>query len=54
MGEFFLPYGVKGIGAQPIIPTAAAVANAVNDAIGVSVRITPDFREDLQVSPERA
>ncbi len=33
--------GAKGIGEPPIIPTAAAVANAVCDAIGVRVRDLP-------------
>jgi len=39
------PYGAKGIGEAAINPTAAAVANAVANAIGVRIRdlpITPD------------
>lgn len=39
------PYGAKGIGEITLIPTAAAVANAVAHAVGVRVRelpITPD------------
>ncbi|MBI4530146.1 MAG: xanthine dehydrogenase family protein molybdopterin-binding subunit [Candidatus Latescibacteria bacterium] len=40
------PFGAKGVGEPPIIPTPAAVANAVYDAIGV--RIT-----DLPITPER-
>jgi CO/xanthine dehydrogenase Mo-binding subunit len=39
--------GVKGIGEPPIIPTAAAVANAIFDAIGVRVRDLPSHREKL-------
>jgi xanthine dehydrogenase YagR molybdenum-binding subunit len=39
--------GVKGIGEPPIIPTAAAVANAIFDAIGVRVRDLPCRREKL-------
>jgi CO/xanthine dehydrogenase Mo-binding subunit len=35
------PYGVRGVGEQPTLPTAAAVANAVSDAIGVSIRDLP-------------
>jgi CO/xanthine dehydrogenase Mo-binding subunit len=31
------PYGAKGVGEPPIVPTAAAVANAIYDAIGVRV-----------------
>jgi CO/xanthine dehydrogenase Mo-binding subunit len=38
--------GSKGVGEPPIIPTPAAIANAVADAIGV--RIT-----DLPITPER-
>ncbi|HEY1486920.1 MAG TPA: molybdopterin cofactor-binding domain-containing protein, partial [Micromonosporaceae bacterium] len=39
------PYGAKGLGEIVIVPTAAAVANAVAHAIGVRIRdlpITPD------------
>jgi xanthine dehydrogenase molybdenum-binding subunit len=40
------PYGAKGVGEPPIIPGAAAVANAIHDAIGV--RVT-----ELPITPER-
>ena len=39
--------GSKGLGEPPIVPTAAAIANAVYDAIGVRITalpITPDAR----------
>lgn len=39
------PYGAKGVGEGAIIPTAAAIANAIYDAIGVrffSLPITPE------------
>jgi len=39
------PYGSKGAGEAPLIPTAAAIANAVSNAIGVtfySLPITPE------------
>lgn len=39
------PVGAKGAGEPPIIPTAAAIANAVYNAVGVRIRdlpITPD------------
>lgn len=39
--------GAKGIGEPPLIPTAAAVANAIFDAIGVRVRDLPCKRERL-------
>lgn len=33
--------GAKGAGEPPIIPTAAAIGNAVYDAIGVRIKSTP-------------
>jgi len=40
------PYGAKGVGEPPLIPTAAAVANAIYDAVGVRVMRLP-------ITPER-
>ncbi len=40
------PYGAKGVGEAPLIPTAAAVANAVSDALGIKI-------DRLPVTPER-
>ncbi len=40
------PYGSKGVGEAPLIPTAAAIANAVSDAIGVRI-------EELPITPEK-
>ncbi len=40
------PWGAKGIGEPAIIPTAAAIANAVSDALGYqinSIPLTPEF-----------
>src|SRR4051812_1630816 len=39
--------GSKGIGEPPIIPTAAAVANAIRDATGADVRSLPITREEM-------
>ena len=39
--------GSKGIGEPPIIPTAAAIANAIRDATGADVRSLPITREEL-------
>jgi len=39
------PYGAKGIGEIVVVPTAAAIANAIYDAVGVRIKdlpITPD------------
>jgi CO/xanthine dehydrogenase Mo-binding subunit len=40
------PYGVRGVGEVPIVPPLAAVANAIEDAVGVRVY-------DLPISPPR-
>ncbi|TET38476.1 MAG: xanthine dehydrogenase family protein molybdopterin-binding subunit [Planctomycetota bacterium] len=40
------PYGAKGIGEAGLIPTAAAIANAVESAIGARIR-------DLPITPEK-
>lgn len=42
------PYGAKGIGELPTVPIAAAIANAVYDAIGVRVTELPITQEMLQ------
>jgi xanthine dehydrogenase YagR molybdenum-binding subunit len=39
--------GAKGIGEPPIIPTAAAIANAIFDATGVRIRDLPITRDML-------
>ena len=41
-----VPYGLRGVGEMPIVPVAAAVANAVRRAIGVRVTQMP-------MTPER-
>jgi CO/xanthine dehydrogenase Mo-binding subunit len=40
------PFGAKGVGEAGVIPVAAAVANAVRDAIGVRLTALP-------MTPER-
>ncbi|UCE59671.1 MAG: xanthine dehydrogenase family protein molybdopterin-binding subunit [Phycisphaerales bacterium] len=40
------PYGAKGVGESPLIPVAAAVANAVYNAAGVRIR-------ELPLTPEK-
>jgi xanthine dehydrogenase YagR molybdenum-binding subunit len=39
--------GSKGLGEPPIIPTAAAIANAIRDATGADVRRLPISREEM-------
>ena len=45
--------GAKGIGEPPLIPTAAAIANAVFDAVGIRVRELPIRREKLLTAVEQ-
>lgn len=40
------PYGARGVGEPPVIPTAPAVVNAIFDALGVRIK-------ELPVTPER-
>ena len=39
--------GSKGLGEPPIIPLAAAVANAIRDATGANVHELPITREEM-------
>jgi xanthine dehydrogenase molybdenum-binding subunit len=41
------PFGAKGIGEPGLVPTAAAIANAIHNACGVWVRELPIKRENL-------
>jgi CO/xanthine dehydrogenase Mo-binding subunit len=40
------PFGARGVGEPPVVPVAAAIANAIRDAVGA--RMT-----QLPMSPER-
>jgi carbon-monoxide dehydrogenase large subunit len=44
------PYDVKGIGENPNTPVAAAIANAVEDAIGVRIRDLPVTAEKVHAA----
>ena len=46
--------GSKGLGEPPIIPTAAAIANAIRDATGADVRSLPVTREEMLAALARA
>src|SRR5207342_3308859 len=39
--------GSKGLGEPPIVPTAAAIANAIRDATGADVTTLPITREEI-------
>jgi xanthine dehydrogenase YagR molybdenum-binding subunit len=45
--EHLTNLGAKGLGEPPIIPTAAAIANAIRDATGADVRSLPISREEM-------
>lgn len=40
------PYGAKGVGEPPVVPVAAAIANAIRDAVGARVA-------EIPMTPER-
>jgi len=40
------PFGAKGMGEAALLPTSAAIANAIDDAIGVRIK-------DLPITPEK-
>jgi xanthine dehydrogenase YagR molybdenum-binding subunit len=46
--------GSKGLGEPPIIPTAAAIANAIRDATGADVRSLPIDRAEMLAALARA
>ncbi|HEU5445264.1 MAG TPA: molybdopterin cofactor-binding domain-containing protein, partial [Pseudolabrys sp.] len=46
-GEGVGPYHVKGIGENPISPAAPAIANAIEDAVGVRIKDLPITAEKI-------
>src|SRR5439155_230263 len=45
--EHLTNLGSKGLGEPPIVPTAAAIANAIRDATGADIRSLPITREEM-------
>jgi len=45
--EHLTNLGSKGLGEPPIVPTAAAIANAIRDATGADLRRLPITREEM-------
>jgi xanthine dehydrogenase YagR molybdenum-binding subunit len=45
--EHLTNLGSKGLGEPPIVPTAAAIANAIRDATGADARSLPITREEM-------
>ena len=52
--EHLTNLGSKGLGEPPIIPTAAAIANAIRDATGAEIRELPISREEMLRALETA
>ena len=52
--EHLTNLGAKGLGEPPIIPTAAAIANAIRDATGADIRSLPITREEMLRALEEA
>jgi xanthine dehydrogenase YagR molybdenum-binding subunit len=52
--EHLTNLGSKGLGEPPIVPIAAAIANAIRDATGADVRELPITREELLRALEAA
>jgi xanthine dehydrogenase YagR molybdenum-binding subunit len=45
--EHLTNLGSKGLGEPPIVPTAAAIANAIRDATGAEIHELPISREEM-------
>ena len=52
--EHLTNLGSKGLGEPPIVPTAAAIANAIRDATGADVRSLPISRQEMLRALEEA
>ncbi|MEX2464306.1 MAG: molybdopterin cofactor-binding domain-containing protein, partial [Gaiellaceae bacterium] len=52
--EHLTNLGSKGLGEPPIIPTAAAVVNAIRDATGADIRSLPVTREEMLAALKEA
>jgi CO/xanthine dehydrogenase Mo-binding subunit len=44
------PYGAMSIGEPPVIPTAAAIANAIHDAVGARIYDLPITAEKVRAA----
>jgi CO/xanthine dehydrogenase Mo-binding subunit len=53
-GEGLGPFGARGIGEPPIGPCAAAIANAIADAVGVRPTVLPITPEQVLACVDRA
>jgi CO/xanthine dehydrogenase Mo-binding subunit len=44
------PFGAKGVGEPPVVPVAAAIANAIRDAVSVRMTELPMTSERVFIS----
>jgi CO/xanthine dehydrogenase Mo-binding subunit len=44
------PFGAKGVGEPTLVPTAAAIANAIYDAVGVRIYSLPATAEKVHAA----
>src|SRR5579872_456870 len=44
------PFGAKGVGEPTLVPTAAAIANAIHDAVGVRIHSLPATAEKVHAA----
>jgi CO/xanthine dehydrogenase Mo-binding subunit len=47
------PFGAKGVGEPSLVPTAAAILNAVHDAVGVRITSLPATAEKVLAAIRR-
>jgi CO/xanthine dehydrogenase Mo-binding subunit len=46
-GDAVGPYGARGVGEPPIVPVAAAIGNAISNAIGKPINLIPIRPDDI-------
>lgn len=52
VGSLYGPFGAKGVGEPPAVPGGAAIANAVEDALGVQVTTLPISPDEILLGIE--
>jgi carbon-monoxide dehydrogenase large subunit len=48
------PFGARGVGEHPMVPTIAAIANAIYDAIGLRISAPPYLSEKVYMAMHAA
>ena len=47
IGSGTAPFGIRGVGKPPLVPTPAAMVNAIHSAIGVRLKALPTDLESI-------